>query len=177
MAGTNEILALNLGVDSTDGDSARAMPAFPEAQGYGAQAIGGRGGEVKFVTNLDDSGSGSLREAVEAAGPRIVVFRVAGVITLQRSLDVENPYLTIAGQTAPQPGITLRMDSSAFISDEPKATETVLNVKTHDVVVRYLKIRRGDGKRSGDNINILAPAHDVIIDRVSLSWHARRGRR
>lgn len=149
---------------------ATATRAFPEAEGYGAQAIGGRGGELKFVTNLNDSGPGSLRDAVEASGPRIVVFRVAGVITLNQTLNVSNPYLTIAGQTAPLPGITLRLDPSSFAPDKPKSTEVVLTISTHDVVVRYLKLRRGDTKQSGDNINILAPAHDVVIDRVSLSW-------
>ena len=146
------------------------IKAFPEAEGYGAESVGGRGGTLMFVTNLNDRGPGSLRVAVESSGPRTVIFRVAGVITLDRALQVTNPFLTIAGQTAPQPGVTLRMNPSAFEPSDPLVTETVLTISTHDVIVRYLKLRRGDGARSGDNINIVAPAHDVIIDRVSLSW-------
>src|SRR6266511_1438412 len=77
------------------------IPAFPGAQGGGAFTFGGRGGRVFVIKTLDDSGPGSLREACEAAGPRIVVFNVAGIIHLKRPLDIRAPYITIAGQTAP----------------------------------------------------------------------------
>ena len=97
--------------------------------------VGGRGGRVIEVTNLNDNGSGSLRYALEAKGPRIVVFRVAGTIVLQSAIRVKNPYMTIAGQTAPGGGITLRNDSAN--------TSAPLIINTHDVVVRYLRSRPG----------------------------------
>ena len=84
------------------------FPVFPGAEGFGAMTVGGRGGEVIEVTNLDNSGPGSLRAALSAAGKRMIVFRVAGTIGLESSLVIENPYITIAGQTAPGQGITLR---------------------------------------------------------------------
>src|SRR5712692_6968373 len=106
------------------------IPAFPGAEGFGSTTPGGRGGKVTFVTNLNDSGAGSLRAACEAEGPRIVIFRVSGLITLASPITVKSPYLTIAGQTAPGDGICLR--------------NFTFNIATHDVVVRYLRSRLGD---------------------------------
>ena len=77
-------------------------PAFPGAEGFGKFTIGGRGGRVIEVVNLNDSGDGSFRAACEAEGPRTVIFRISGTITLEKSLSIKNPYLTIAGQTAPR---------------------------------------------------------------------------
>src|SRR6185312_10595608 len=77
------------------------LPAFPGAEGFGANTPGGRGGKVLIVTNLADSGPGSLREACMTAGPRIVVFRVAGTIALKSPITVTEPYLTLEGQSAP----------------------------------------------------------------------------
>jgi pectate lyase len=119
-------------------------PAFPEAQGGGAASKGGRGGTVKEVTNLNDSGEGSLRGCVEASGPRSCIFRVSGLITQHSRLAVTNPYLTIAGQTAPGGGIVL---GGAGQSGEG------LDVQTHDVIVRYLTY---DGNDPGNLCN-----HDV----------------
>src|SRR5512137_424608 len=107
----------------------KEMPAFPGAEGFGANTPGGRGGKVIPVVNLNDSGPGSLRAACEAQGPRIVGFWVGGIIDLKSEIKVSKPYLTLAGQTAPGDGVCLR--GYAF------------EVKTHDVVVRYLRSRPG----------------------------------
>ncbi len=140
--------------------------AFPGAEGAGAEAVGGRGGRVIEVTSLDDIGAGTLREAIEAEGPRIVVFRVGGIIELARPLRIENPYLTIAGQTAPGGGITLRGTADGD-------GEMIIIQNTHDIVIRYLRIRRGGhGEPGHGQINILVEsgAHDVMVDHVSVSW-------
>lgn len=136
------------------------VPAFPGAEGYGAQAIGGRGGRVIEVTNLNNDGPGSLREAAEAEGPRTVVFRVAGIIELNDAIRIRDPYLTIAGQTAPGGGITIKSSGSH-----------IFNLKnTHDVVIRYLRLRNGSGGYGDyDNLNI-DDSHDVIADHLSMSW-------
>jgi len=88
--------------------TAQAIPAFPGAEGFGADSVGGRGGRVIEVTNLQQSGTGSLRACVEASGPRTCVFHVGGTIELTSGLAIQNPYITIAGQTAPGGGITLK---------------------------------------------------------------------
>src|SRR5438552_8348941 len=87
--------------------AAPALKAFPTAEGFGANALGGRGGRVIEVTTLEDSGPGSLRAAMEASGPRIVVFRVSGTIALKDAIRVRTPYLTVAGQTSPG-GVQIR---------------------------------------------------------------------
>jgi pectate lyase len=134
-----------------------APPAFPGAEGFGARTPGGRGGKVLFVTNLNDSGPGSLREACQAAGPRIIVFRVSGLITLDKPIVVRSPFLTVAGQTAPGDGICLR--NSTFV------------VATHDVVVRYLRTRLGDlKKQDGDCITLAGGARNVVVDHCSATW-------
>ena len=133
------------------------LPAFPGAEGFGATTPGGRGGRVIFVTNLEDGGPGSFRAACDAEGPRIVVFRVSGLITLATPIVIKNPYLTIAGQTAPGDGVCLR--NYTFI------------VATHDVVVRYLRSRLGDvSAQEADSITLASGAHDVILDHCSATW-------
>ncbi len=141
--------------------------AFPEAQGGGAASVGGRGGVVKEITNLDDSGNGSFRSCVEANGPRTCVFRVAGLITQHSDLTVNHPFLTIAGQTAP----------GEIILGGPGNKGFTLRVSTHDVVIRYITLSPDDfetpsgpstgtvgfGVINGDNYNI-------IVDHVSSRW-------
>jgi hypothetical protein len=101
------LLALTMAPVATVGEVFGA--AFPGAEGYGAKSVGGKGGRVIEVTNLNDSGSGSLRACIEARGPRTCVFRVAGYIDLESEIIISHPYLTVAGQTAPGDGICLRM--------------------------------------------------------------------
>jgi len=137
--------------------------AFPGAQGWAAHTPGGRGGKIIRVSTLTADGPGSLLEALRTQGPRIVVFEVAGVIDLdRREVRIEQPFLTIAGQTAPMPGITLIRGG--------------LIIATHDVVVRHIRVRPGEagaGKMSGvdyDAITTVRGARDVIIDHCSLTW-------
>ena len=137
-----------------------SLRAFPGAEGFGAQTPGGRGGAVLFVTNTNDSGPGSLREALSASGPRIVVFRTGGTIVLQSGLSIRDPYVTVAGQTAPGGGIAIRNGSS---------TSTSLRIATHDVVVRGLRIRPGPGGEP-DGIYLNGSAYDTVIDHCSVSW-------
>lgn len=133
------------------------LPAFPGAQGFGSTTPGGRGGKVLFVTSLDDSGPGSLREACEASGPRIVIFRVSGLINLEKPITVRNPYLTLAGQSAPGDGICLRNCCFA--------------VATHDVVIRFLRSRLGDlAGKAEDCLDLANGASHVILDHCSATW-------
>jgi pectate lyase len=136
---------------------AAALPAFPGAEGFGAQTVGGRGGRVIHVSNLDDSGPGSLRAAVKEKGPRTIVFSVSGVIDLKSPLKVVEPFVTIAGQTAPGDGICLRGFG--------------LRVETHDVVIRFLRSRPGDvtGKEV-DAISVGGASYNVVLDHCSATW-------
>lgn len=125
------------------------LPAFPGAEGYGSVARGGRGGKVIAVTNLNASGPGSLQAACGTEGPRIVVFKVAG--TLDGDIRIKNDYITIAGQTAPGEGITIKGD---------------LGIDANDVVIRYLRIRTDhDGDAIGGRYH-----RNIIVDHVSSSW-------
>jgi hypothetical protein len=133
------------------------IPAFPGAEGGGAYSFGGRGGKVYVVTSLADRGPGTLREACEQGGARIVVFNVAGIIQLKSPINIRAPYITIAGQTAPGDGVCIAGES--FLID------------THDVVIRYMRFRRGatevtrrDDALGGNGVG------NIIIDHVSASW-------
>lgn len=133
------------------------IPAFPGAEGGGMFTPGGRGGKVFVVTNLNDDGPGSFREACEAGGARIVVFNVAGIVQLQDPIIIRAPYITIAGQTAPGDGVVIAGES--------------VDIATHDVIIRHLRFRRGetdvlrrDDAISGDAIG------NIILDHVSASW-------
>jgi pectate lyase len=130
--------------------------AFPTAEGYGKYSKGGRGGSVYEVTNLNDRGDGSLRAAVEASGPRTVVFRVSGTIELESPIKIKNPFITIAGQTAPGDGICLK--------NHP------LSIDADHVIVRYLRIRLGD--ESGEDYDAVSSRYTkhIILDHISASW-------
>ena len=133
-----------------------SVPAFPGAEGYGAMTRGGRGGKVILVTNLNDSGPGSLREACETEGPRIVVFTVSGTITLESRLTISNPYITIAGQTAPGDGICIK--------------KYQLSINASEVIIRYIRVRLGD-ETDNDADAISGRYHkNIILDHVSASW-------
>ncbi len=133
------------------------IPAFPGAEGGGAYSFGGRGGNVYVVTNLNDSGPGSFRHACEQGGARIVVFNVAGIIKLKSPVIIRAPYITIAGQTAPGDGVCI-------------AGESVW-IDTHDVVVRFMRFRRGETvvTRRDDGLGG-NPVGNIMIDHVSASW-------
>ena len=132
------------------------QPAFPGAEGFGRFALGGRGGKILFVTNLNDKGPGSLRAAIEVQGPRIVVFKVSGTIKLESSLRIKHPRITIAGQTAPGDGICLR--------------KYPLIISADDAVVRFIRVRLGDeADNKVDGIDV-SDAQNVIVDHCSVSW-------
>lgn len=139
--------------------------AFPGAEGYGRFASGGRGGDVYHVTNLADSGEGSLRAAIltqQTGVPRTVVFDVGGTIRLKKELRIEGASgLTLAGQTAPGGGITLRDHGIRFY-------------KCSDIIVRYLRFRLGDESRSSEDVITLGsesgPCRNIIFDHVSATW-------
>ncbi|MBK8881968.1 MAG: hypothetical protein IPN67_06140 [Bacteroidales bacterium] len=138
-------------------------PSFPGAGGGGAQSVGGRGGVVYEVTNLNDNGPGSLREGIEKSGPRTIVFRVGGTIRLLSGIKVTNPYITIAGQTAPGGGIQINGQGTR---------ESILIILTHDVIIRYLRLRHGYNAladQTGDPVSVMA-GHNVIIDHCTLMW-------
>ncbi|SIT27933.1 Por secretion system C-terminal sorting domain-containing protein [Filimonas lacunae] len=132
-----------------------AQKAFPDAEGYGRYARGGRGGKVVEVTNLNDDGPGSLRAAVtNDIGPRTIVFTVSGVITLSSRLVLSQPYVTVAGQTAPGKGICIR--AAPF------------GITGNDAVVRHMRLRLGKGT-TYDGMG-LTGANYSIMDHCSISW-------
>lgn len=133
------------------------IPAFPGAEGGGAYTPGGRGGKVIVVNSLEDRGPGTLREACEMGGARVVVFNVSGIIRLKSPINVRAPYITIAGQTAPGDGICVT--GASFLLD------------THDIIIRHMRFRRGaqdvafrDDALGGNCVG------NVIIDHCSASW-------
>lgn len=144
---------------------ANALPVIPGALGHGISTPAGRGGTVIRVTNTNASGAGSLKACVDASGPRVCVFEVSGTITLPDDLTVRNRYITIAGQTAPSPGITLRGSG--------------LLIKASDVLVQHIRVRPGDatgGEPPGnrDALKIEAPREapisNVVVDHCTFTW-------
>lgn len=140
-----------------------AAVAFPGAVGFGANTPGGRGGKIVRVTTLAAKGPGSLAEALQTKGPRIVVFEVGGVIDLGggKSLKISEPFVTIAGQTAPAPGITIIRGG--------------MEISTHDVIVQHMAFRPGEAgraKKSGWEVDACGTvgAYNVIVDHCSCTW-------
>ena len=167
-------LWLNVSAPSTASPrhNTRRLPAIPSAQGFGIFTPGGSGRHLRtprttifVVRSLADSGSASLRECVDLPVPRVCVFEVAGEIKLTRDIRIRSPYITIAGQTAPQQGITILRGG--------------IKIETHDVVIQHLAIRPGDSPegspaRERDGISVGAPppnaAYNVLLDHLSVTW-------
>ncbi len=141
------------------GSSLDPLPAFPGAEGFGAISVGGRGGRVIKVTKLDANGDGSLRAACEAEGPRIVVFEVGGVI--RGDIPIKDSRITIAGQSAPAPGITL--EGRLLSRPEPQR-------RLHDIIVRFIRVRPRPATGVGGDAVQLPDTERVMLDHLSLSW-------
>ena len=137
--------------------AAAQAPAFPGAEGHGRYTAGGRGGKIVHVTNLNDSGTGSFRQAVKGSDKKIVVFDVAGVIALASDVSI-GANTTILGQTAPAPGITLRYYT--------------VNPNGNNIVMRFIRIRRGEEKDVNDGADASTARHftGMMIDHCSMSW-------
>ncbi|WP_037470510.1 hypothetical protein [Sinorhizobium fredii] len=141
--------------------------AFPTAEGFGAGSVGGRGGKVIYVVNTNESGPGSLRVCVEASGPRVCIFRTGGTITLrEKSLVVRNPFLTIAGETAPGGGVAIRNGGTQI--------RPSIEIWTNDVIIRHIRLRPGPHARkaccSGGLGMYSEAARDIMLDHISASW-------
>jgi len=153
-------------------DLTEVLAVFPGAEGFGTDTPAGRGGAVIRVTNLDDDGPGSLRAALAMSGPRTIVFEVAGVIDATEAMVIQNPLVTVAGQTAPSPGVTIIGAGLAIV--------------THDVLIQHLRIRVGDravgpdpGGRDGISVTGTPDGEthvgNVVIDHCSISWAIDEG--
>jgi len=140
-----------------------SLLAFPEAEGFGAQTVGGRGGTTIYVTNLNDSGAGSLREACEASGARTVLFKVGGLITLNSTINITNPNISILGQSAPGDGIAITAGM---------ASGALINVGASEVIIRYIKMRRDTTltyDSSADSLYI-SSGQNIVIDHCSMAF-------
>jgi hypothetical protein len=149
----------------------QTVKAFPTAEGFGAETVGGRGGVVLKVTTLDDSGPGSLREALLNPQPRTIVFTVSGTITLQSVIQVKAPYVTIAGQTSPG-GIQIKGNQSA----SPEDWGVWFVSGSHDIIIRHVRFRFGGGNKDDRGANLLfynnnhASVYNAIVDHCEFQW-------
>ncbi len=130
--------------------------AFPGADGYGKYTTGGRGGRIIIVDNLNDSGEGSFRAAIEAKGARIVIFKISGTIHLEKPVILKNPDITIAGQSAPGDGICI--------------ADQAFRVHTDNVIIRYMRFRLGDLDKVEDDATTGMRGKNIILDHCSMSW-------
>jgi hypothetical protein len=145
--------------------AAQAIPVLPGASGYGIDTHAGRGGKVIRVTNVNASGTGSLKACIDASGPRTCIFDVSGSIRISSDLTIRNGNLHIAGQTAPSPGIMIR--------------GAAIKITASDVVIQHIRVRTGDDTNGPDPTNrdslkiegiSTKPVKNVVIDHCSFSW-------
>ena len=171
ISGCQSSTEMQPGLSDAVRDYTDRLRVIPDVEGFGVDTPAGRDGRILRVTNLNADGDGSLRAAMEALEPRIVLFEVGGVIELQNAIVVSAPYLTVAGETAPSPGITL--------------IGAGIIINTHDVLVRHLRIRVGDTPEgppptARDGLSVLNgnPGEDtfnVVIDQCSIAWAVDEG--
>lgn len=150
----------------TNDCSASTIPVFPGADGFGSKTPAGRNGKIFMISNLNSNGPNSLNECLKAEGPRVCIFSTSGTIRMTEDTIIRNPYLTVAGQTAPYPGITIQGAG--------------LRIATHDVLLQHLRIRHGDDSfnenQDGDCLGIYGKSHgalttyNIVIDHCSFSW-------
>ena len=154
----NILLTIVMAVGTLTAMAQEEIPAFPGAEGHGRYITGGRSGEIRHVTNLNDSGTGSLREALKGNNAKTIVFDVSGYIDLKSQLDITSN-TTIAGQTAPYPGITLRY-------------YTIYFGKCDNVIVRFLRFRRSQVKDVNDGADATwgRRRNQIMLDHCSFSW-------
>lgn len=140
---------------------------FPGAEGFGTKSVGGRGGQLCFVTNTNDSGEGSFRSCAEGSGKRIVVFKTGGTIMVEEPIHIDEPYISIYGQTAPGDGILVRASLDSI--------GPVIRIQTHDVLLQHMRLRAGSSRevtccRDAIAIGRAGNVYNVVLDHNSFTW-------